>query len=398
MLRVTLLTRGSPESVSGGFLYHRRMRDAAADHAAVVTFAQESWWWSPPADTDVVVIDSIAAARMLPAVLRWRRRVPFVAIVHQRAGGAAGPRPWRAVMRRLDHAVYRRCRTVIAASDTLGRGLLEARAVAPDRLVVIEPGCDLPPGTSAGDMRRGRRTAVVCVANWYPNKGLLDLLDAVAALPEEAATLHLAGRDDVDPAHSARVRARLAAHDLCGRVVVHGSVDLPTVAGLYAGADVFALATSVEGYATVFAEALASGLPVVGWRLPFLEQLVQDGVEGRLAEHGDRAALARALADVVRDDEARRRYAAAAARRGRTLPTWHDTATRFFATLRRSAAATIEPAHDGTVLADVDAADAGVLDVQPPRQRGDDAEAPLDRRLDRTDVADDHDGGRDRLD
>jgi glycosyltransferase involved in cell wall biosynthesis len=399
VLRVTLLTRGSPESVSGGFLYHRRMRDASSEHDAVVTFAQESWWWwwSPGLDTDVAVIDSIAAARMLPAVLR-RRRVPFVAIVHQRAGGAAGPRAWRAVMRRLDHAVYRRCRTVIAASETLARSLLDDRAVAPDRLVVIEPGCDVPPGTPSGDMRLGRRTAVLCVANWYPNKGLLELLDAVATLPEDAATLHLAGRDDVDPAYTARVRARLAAPDLAGRAVVHGTVDLPTVAGLYAGADVFALATSVEGYATVFAEALACGLPVVGWRLPFLEHFVRDGVEGRLAEHGDRAALARALADVVGDDDARRHFAEAAARRGSTLPTWHDTATRFFAELRRSAAAAVEPAHHGTVVADVDAADAGVLDVQPPRQRGGDAEGPLDGRLDRADVGHDHDGGRRRED
>jgi glycosyltransferase involved in cell wall biosynthesis len=397
VLRVTLLTRGSPESVSGGFLYHRRMRDAAGDHDAVVTFAQESWRWSPEPDADVAVIDSIAAWRMLPAVVR-RRRLPFVAMVHQRAGGAAGPPAWRAVKRHLDQAVYRRCRTVIAASDTLGRSLLDERVVAPSRLVVIEPGCDLPPATPPGDMRCGRRTAVLSVANWYPDKGVLDLLEAVAALPVDAATLHLAGRDDVDPAYTARVRARLAAPDLAGRVVVHGTVDLPTVAGLYAGADVFALATFVEGYATVFAEALASGLPVVGWRLPFLEHFVRDGVEGRLAEPGDMAALRRALADVVLDDASRRRLAQAAARRGSALPTWHDTAKRFFAALRQSGEAAVEPSHDGTVVADVDAAHAGVLDEQPPRQRGRDAEAPLDGRLDRADVGDDDDGGRGGLD
>jgi glycosyltransferase involved in cell wall biosynthesis len=397
VLRVTLLTRGAPESVSGGFLYHRRMRDAAGAHDAVVTFAQESWRWSPGPDTEVAVIDSIAAWRMLPLVVR-RRRVAYVAVVHQRAGGAAGPRAWRAVKRRLDHAVYRRCRVVIAASDTLGHSLLDEHVVGPERLVVIEPGCDLPPGSPPGDMRVGRRAAVLSVANWYPNKGVVELLDAVAALPDDAATLHLAGRDDVDPAYTARLRARLAAPDLAGRVVVHGTVDPPRVAGLYAGADVFALATFVEGYATVFAEALACGLPVVGWRLPFLEHFVRDGVEGRLAEPGDIAALTGALADVIGDDAARRRFAAAAARRGSTLPTWRDTATRFFAELRRSAAPAVEPPHDGAVVADVDAAHAGVLDEQPPGQRGGDAEPPLDGGLDRADVGDDDDRGRGRLD
>src|SRR5215213_584194 len=95
VLRVTLLTRGSPDSVSGGFLYHRRLHDAASAHGATLTFDQESWRWAPTPSTDVVVLDSIGAWLMLPAVLRRRRRVPFVAIVHQRPGGTDGPVAWR---------------------------------------------------------------------------------------------------------------------------------------------------------------------------------------------------------------------------------------------------------------------------------------------------------------
>ena len=388
-LHVTLLTRGSPRAVSGGFLYNRRMDEAAATHGAEVTFGQESWWWSPGSCGDVVVVDSIAAWRMLPAVVRWRTRIPFVAIVHQRPGGVDGWRLWRGVKGHLDRAVYRRCRAVIAASETLRRCLVDDRRMTPAGVVVVEPGCDLPLTVPRGEMRAGRRAALLSVANWFPNKGVVELLDAFAALPEEMATLHLAGRTDVDAGYGGRVRARLARPDLAGRVEVHGPVDRATVAGLYAGADAFALATVAEGYATVFAEALASGLPVVGWRRPFLEHFVRDGVEGRLADVGDVRSLTQALADVIGDEERRADFAAAAVRRGRALPTWADTAARFFAVVRRSATAAVEPADDRSVRVDVDAADAGILDEESPRQGAWGPEGPRDRGLDRADVRDD---------
>ena len=279
---------------------------------------------------------------------------------------------------------------MIAASGTLRDSVLADHRLAPDEVVLVEPGCDLPPASPAVGMRAGRRAALLSVANWYPNKGVVELLDAFAALPQDLATLHLAGRADVDPAYSTRVRARLARPDLVGRVIVHGAVDLPTVAGLYAGADAFALATAAEGYATVFAEALAAGLPVVGWRRPFLEHFVRDGVEGRLADPGDVSSLERALLDVLDDGPRRAGFAAAAARRGRGLPTWADTATRFFA-VARSVTPSVEPAHHGSVGADVDPADARVLHEQAPLERASAAEGPFDRGLDRADVADDDD-------
>ena len=390
-LHVTVLTRGSPQSISGGFLYHRRMQESAPAHGATLTFGQESWWWSPRSCGNVVVIDSIAAWRMLPAVLRWRRRIPFVAIVHQRPGGTDGWRVGRGVRGSLDRAVYRRCRAVIAASDTLRRSVVEDRRLAPACVVVVEPGCDLPASPPRLAMRAGRRAALLSVANWYPNKGVLQLLEAFAALPVEMATLHLAGRVDVDPVYSGHVSARLAQPDLAGRVVVHGAVDLPTVAALYAGADAFALATASEGYATVFAEALAAGLPVVGWRRPFLQHFVRDGVEGRLAEPGDVPALTGALADVLGDRQRRAGFAAAATRRGRALPTWADTAKGFFAVVAWSATAAVEPPHDRSALIDVDAADAGVFDEEPPPEWVRGTEGPRHRGLDRTDVRDDDD-------
>ncbi len=205
-----------------------------------------------------------------------------------------------------------------------------------ERVCVVEPGSDLPSDAApAGDLRRGRRIAVLCVGNWLPNKGIIELLDAVAALPPELLTLHLVGSTDADPQYAARVQDRLGARDLADRVVVHGLLDRAEVAGLYAGADAFVLPSFVETYGTVFAEALAAGLPTVGWRSGNLPNLIEDGREGCLVEPGDVAGLSDALRRLATDDQWRESLSIAALQRGTTLNTWGDTADAFFGALSR---------------------------------------------------------------
>jgi glycosyltransferase involved in cell wall biosynthesis len=98
---------------------------------------------------------------------------------------------------------------------------------------------------------------------------------------------------------------------------------------------VFVLPSYEEAYGTVFGEALAAGLPVIGWRAGNLPNLAVDGREGIVLEPGDLAGLASALERVASDDEYRERLSAAARARGHELPTWKETASLFFDTLRR---------------------------------------------------------------
>jgi glycosyltransferase involved in cell wall biosynthesis len=338
MLRLSLITLGSPDQITGGYLYHRRLADLAPAHDARVDFA------SVPAgpflagvaagrhvagaakDADVIVVDSIAAAFLAP----WRLPRPAVAVLHQPPGGIDGGAGRRAVQRWLDRAVYRRCDVLILASRTL------VETVPDRRCVVVPPGSDvaLPPSGPLPDLRQGRRVAMLTVGNWLPRKGILDVLAAFGDLPRGAATLHLVGRTDQDPTYADRVWDRLAAPELNSRVVVHGPLPPEEIAPLYAAADVFVLPSYEEAYGTVYGEALAAGLPVVGWRAGNLTNLAVDGREALMLEPGDVPALASALEQLASDDQYRERLAAAARLRGRGLPTWRETASLFFDTLK----------------------------------------------------------------
>ena len=188
------------------------------------------------------------------------------------------------------------------------------------------------------DLRRGRRVALLCVGNWVAHKGVLDLLDAVAGLPGETVTLHLVGDPHADPVYAGRVLARLDRPDVAGRVVVHGAVPAGAICGFYRAADVFVLASRRESYGTVYGEAMAAGLPVVGWAAGNLPHLARDGEEGIVVPTGDHRALSAALRRLSLDEPLRRRMGTAARRRALTFPTWRESASQLFACLREVAA------------------------------------------------------------
>ena len=115
---------------------------------------------------------------------------------------------------------------------------------------------------------------------------------------------------------------------------MRGSVPVEEVGRLYRSADVFALCSFVDAYGTAWAEAIAAGLPVVGWRAANLPRLADHGREALMAEPGDRDGLARALGALTTDPGLRERLAAGARHRAETLPTWRSSADRFFAAVR----------------------------------------------------------------
>jgi glycosyltransferase involved in cell wall biosynthesis len=353
-LSVSLLTLGDPDTLTGGYLFHRRLAELAPRHGARLVFA------SFPAQPfpipvlhgprllrvlsaqrpDVVVLDSIAAAFLAP----WTGavRVPVVVMAHQPPGGIDHGPARRYVQAILDRAAYRRAGRVLVASQLLadqfaGQGL--AGQGPAGRLLVVPPGRDVAsaPGGPERDLRGGARAAVLCVGNWVARKGIVQALDAVARLPAGLARLHLAGDDRPEPGYAAKVRRRLARDDLAGRVDCHGRLSREEVAALYRDADVFLLPSLREPYGTVYGEAMAAGLPVVGWRAGNLPYLAGHEREGLLAEPGDLAGLARALRRLAEDEALRARLGAAARQRAATFLSWEQTAERFFTAVREAA-------------------------------------------------------------
>ena len=148
MLIVSLVTLGTPDQLTGGYLYHRRIADLASAHDARIQFRSAQLRRNPfDRDADVILIDSIAAAVATPWLWRRPRGMPLAAILHQPPGGIDHGPMRRAVQSRLDKFVYRRCELLITASAALADELTDAYGISEARIHVVAPGRDVAPST-----------------------------------------------------------------------------------------------------------------------------------------------------------------------------------------------------------------------------------------------------------
>ncbi|MBU1665710.1 MAG: glycosyltransferase [Gammaproteobacteria bacterium] len=96
------------------------------------------------------------------------------------------------------------------------------------------------------------------------------------------------------------LRAQVAAAGLEARVHFLGALPPEELKWPLSAADVFVLATRNEGWANVFLEAMACGLPVVATDVGGNREVVCRADLGTIVPFGDRAALTAALRDALR--------------------------------------------------------------------------------------------------
>ncbi len=133
---------------------------------------------------------------------------------------------------------------------------------------------------------------VVSLGALIPRKGHRIVLDAVAALPGVQLWIVGSGPDQ------AALAARIAELGVGERVRLCGAMPHSDLPDLLAAADVMALASSSEGLANAWVEALASGTPIVIPDAGAAREVVTGPVAGRIVAR-EPAAVAQGIAAVL---------------------------------------------------------------------------------------------------
>jgi glycosyltransferase involved in cell wall biosynthesis len=338
--RVAFVTVGDTSRLTGGYLYHARvfagLREEGIEVEEIVASgaspAEQEEAASrlgarlDPRRFDVVVVDALARITCAPWLDGWRATRPLVAMIHELPSVAAG---FGVVREQEFEEPLLRADRLIAVSDH-GRSILRSRGVPAERIRIVSPGFDhLPPPDPSAERSARDDTPVrsLCVAQWLPRKGILDLVRAWTVRERPGATLEFIGETDADPAYAAAVRAAVAdAPD--PSIYVKGPVDDATLAVVYAAADLFVLPSRYEGYGIVYAEALAHGLPIVACDVGPISELVGEEA-ALLVPPGDSKTLSGALDLLLQDSTLRSQMSSAARRRVEHLPRWKDTVVGF---------------------------------------------------------------------
>jgi glycosyltransferase involved in cell wall biosynthesis len=143
---------------------------------------------------------------------------------------------------------------------------------------------------------------VGCVAVLRPNKGHLELINAMLPLLRTRPKLHLVLAGGGSPVFE-QLQAHIMHSGLGNRIHLLGTRrDVPNV---LAGLDIFCLATRQEAMGTAFLEAAASGLPVIGTDVGGVAEMMRPGETGLLVPLDDSQALQNALIQLIDSPELR---------------------------------------------------------------------------------------------
>jgi glycosyltransferase involved in cell wall biosynthesis len=181
-----------------------------------------------------------------------------------------------------------------------------ARSVSRNPRIVCIPNPVLEPAERAA--APGRNT-ILFLGLLCRQKGIFDLLDAVAAVRASVPDIHLVCAGDGEVEAVAEHARRLGISDA---VTLPGWVTGEQKEACMQRASVFVLPSYAEGMPMSLLEAMAAGVPTVSTAVGSVPEVVNDGVNGFLIAPGDTAALERLLSRLLRDVELRAKVAAAA--------------------------------------------------------------------------------------
>ncbi len=231
----------------------------------------------------------------------------------------------RFIARELEE--YEEADIILVPSSVALRSFLE-QGVAPSKIRKLPYGVDLELFRPAEKRDSVFRVIYVGVLNL--RKGLPYLLEALAPLRLPNFELWLVGQVDD------QIRFFLRRYE--GSYRLFGYVARSQLYRYYSQASIFAIASIEEGLATVQAQAMACGLPVIATECTGAEDLLSDGVEGFIVPARDAEAIREKVLLLYHRPELRDQMGKAALQRVRQLQGWNSYGQALMAIYREAIA------------------------------------------------------------
>ena len=219
-------------------------------------------------------------------------------------------------LKSVQRLILRRASRVVAVSRAVAASLHEQQVFEADKIVTIPNGINIERfGETAGPRTRPldqvkdvTKLLVGMVGHLAPIKGQEDFVRAAAIVAAERTDVDfiIAGEDKARSGeHRAAIESLIAQFKLNARIQLLGWLN--DVRGLLGSLDLFVSPSRSEPFGLVIVEAMASGVPVVATMSEGANEIIEDGVTGRLVPLEDPDALAKAIKDLLADPAERQR-------------------------------------------------------------------------------------------
>lgn len=169
-----------------------------------------------------------------------------------------------------------------------------------------------PPPHHGAPLPARQRNIVLFLSNLIPGKGHEDFLAAAVSCLNSGTDTRFVIAGAANSSVERDLRAAIIASGHETRIEYVGAVGPEAKWELLRRSRVLVFPGRSEAFGLVLLEALASGVPIIGYRTGALAPVIEAAGAGRIVDVGDRTALTDELAELLRSEELTDRMSAAA--------------------------------------------------------------------------------------
>jgi glycosyltransferase involved in cell wall biosynthesis len=337
-MKIGLVIYGSLDTLSGGYLYDRKLVDFLRVQGDSVKITSLPWrnyaahlmdnlTFRLPKNLDLLIQDELNHPSLIFAN-QGRHPYPIVSLVHHLRCSELRPK-WQNTFYRwvekqylhsVDGFIFNSRTTEQVVNNLLGKRKPSVIGYPPtDRFG--------PPLSEAKILERAKRPnfKILFLGNVIYRKGLHTLLQAVSAEPC-MFQVDVVGSLDSEPLYAKLIQEIIARHNLSSCVFLHGALDKEPLIEKLEQAHVLVVPSSYEGFGIAYLEGMRFGLPAIGTTAGAAAEVIEHGKTGYLVPPNDSDALAKHLRLLAEDRGLLTRLSFNARARYLRQPSWNETA------------------------------------------------------------------------
>lgn len=337
-MHIGLIIYGSLDTLSGGYLYDRKLVEYLRRQGDTVEIISLPWRSYAahltdnlrvrlPKNLDLLIQDELSHPSLIFAN-RGKHAVPVVSLVHHLRSSELRP-AWQNVFYRLVEKLY------LQSVDGFIFNSMTTKKVVHSLLKNTKPSVIAYPPTD----RFGKPILeneiiqrvqipefnILFLGNVIHRKGLHTLLEGVKNLRSKVR-VDVLGSLEPEPAYTKRIQKFIAANNLSFFVFLHGSLDKGPLIEKLKQAHVLVVPSSYEGFGIVYLEGMCFGLPAIGTTAGAAGEVIEHEKTGYLIAPEDSSMLARYLQSLMEDRGLLARLSLNARERYLRQPSWPETA------------------------------------------------------------------------
>jgi len=347
-MRIGFVIYGSLDTLSGGYLYDRKLVEylrAQGDDVEIISLPWRNYaahltdnlTFRLPPNLDILIQDELNHPSLIIAN-RKPHPYPIVSLVHHLRCSELRPK-WhndfyrvieRKYLESVDGVIFNSQTTKGVVNDLIGNSLPGVIAYPPtDRFGEAVSEEEIRERATSNELR------ILFLGNVFKRKNLHTLLEAVkgAVLTRSVSkgqrskvTVDVIGSLTTDPAYTKQMQEFATVNGLSSTVRFHGALNNEQLLEKLRQAHLLVVPSSYEGFGIVYLEGMCFGLPAIGTTEGAAGEIIEHGKTGYLIQPNDSATLAAHISELASNRDLLTQLSLNARRRYTQQPAWNETA------------------------------------------------------------------------